>query len=170
MPFLALFCVGPCLEYDKYSVAHSMNSLTIGICWVDSFFAHWIVATTRTSNVRGERGKYGPAHVPERVMTYDIHRSALSVPQVQRKASFPLAGFHILIPPVIQSSQMTSNPGSIQVATPNRFSKMPANQATNLNHLLNFTLPPRQTRPLSSLPRRSRKVGNVQGVWNKERE
>ncbi|KAF8973496.1 hypothetical protein BDZ97DRAFT_1900339 [Flammula alnicola] len=64
---------------------------------------------------------------------------------------------------------MTSTPGSIQVTTPKRLSKMPANQPTNLNHLLNFTLPPRQTRPLTSLPRRSRKVGNVQGVWNKER-
>ncbi|PPQ79883.1 hypothetical protein CVT25_002939 [Psilocybe cyanescens] len=64
---------------------------------------------------------------------------------------------------------MTSNPGSIQETTPKRLSKMPSNQAVNLNHLLNFTLPPRQARPLTSLPRRSRKTGTVQGVWNKER-
>ena len=65
--------------------------------------------------------------------------------------------------------QMTSVPGSIQVTTSKRLSKMPANQAVNLNHLLNFTLPPRQPRPLSSLPRRSRKSGTAQGGWNKER-
>ncbi|KAG6873830.1 hypothetical protein C0995_010442 [Termitomyces sp. Mi166 len=39
----------------------------------------------------------------------------------------------------------------------------------NLNHLLNFTLPPRQARPPVNLPRRSRKTGTQQGVWNKER-
>jgi hypothetical protein len=64
---------------------------------------------------------------------------------------------------------MTSSPGYNQV-TPRRLSKVPATQAMNLNHLLNFSLPPRQTRPVSSIPRRSRKTGNVQGVWNKERE
>ncbi|KAJ7665097.1 hypothetical protein DFH06DRAFT_1390456 [Mycena polygramma] len=51
--------------------------------------------------------------------------------------------------------------------TPRRASKMASNQ--NLNHLLNFTLPPRQTQPPPSLPRRSRKTGTHQGVWNKER-
>ncbi|KAF9556400.1 hypothetical protein CPC08DRAFT_711230 [Agrocybe pediades] len=64
---------------------------------------------------------------------------------------------------------MSSNPGSVQVTTPKRLSKMPSNQAVNLNHLLNFTLPPRQARPMTSLPRRSRKTGTVHGVWNKER-
>ncbi|PFH52336.1 hypothetical protein AMATHDRAFT_140553 [Amanita thiersii Skay4041] len=48
-------------------------------------------------------------------------------------------------------------------------SKMASSQETNLNHLLNFTLPPRQSRPLTNLPRRSRKTGNIHGVWNKER-
>ncbi|KAJ7455923.1 hypothetical protein B0H11DRAFT_2066296 [Mycena galericulata] len=51
--------------------------------------------------------------------------------------------------------------------TPRRASKMASNQS--LNHLLNFTLPPRQTQPPPSLPRRSRKTGTQQGVWNKER-
>ncbi|KAF7337723.1 RING finger domain protein [Mycena sanguinolenta] len=51
--------------------------------------------------------------------------------------------------------------------TPRRASKMASNQS--LNHLLNFTLPPRQTQPPPSLPRRSRKTGTHQGVWNKER-
>ncbi|KAJ7146307.1 hypothetical protein C8R44DRAFT_757118 [Mycena epipterygia] len=50
---------------------------------------------------------------------------------------------------------------------PRRASKMSSNQ--DLNHLLNFTLPPRQTQPPPSLPRRSRKTGTHQGVWNKER-
>lgn len=38
----------------------------------------------------------------------------------------------------------------------------------NLNHLLNFSLPPRQARTLQSIPRRSRKTGTQHGVWNKE--
>ncbi|KAG9222420.1 hypothetical protein CCMSSC00406_0002755 [Pleurotus cornucopiae] len=55
-----------------------------------------------------------------------------------------------------------------QASTPKRPSKMPSNQNLNLNHLLNFTLPPRQTQPANNLPRRSRKTAN-HGVWNKER-
>ncbi|KAJ7070552.1 hypothetical protein C8F01DRAFT_1206344 [Mycena amicta] len=51
--------------------------------------------------------------------------------------------------------------------TPRRASKMASNQ--NLNHLLSFTLPPRQTQPPPSLPRRSRKTGTNHGIWNKER-
>jgi hypothetical protein len=43
--------------------------------------------------------------------------------------------------------------------------KMASSQS--LNHLLNFSLPPRQAQPV---PRRSRKYGTQQGVWNKERE
>ncbi|KZT30947.1 hypothetical protein NEOLEDRAFT_1126631 [Neolentinus lepideus HHB14362 ss-1] len=43
---------------------------------------------------------------------------------------------------------------------------MTGNQS--LNHLLNFTLPPRQSQ-VQSLPRRSRRTGTQQGVWNKER-
>ncbi|EAU92302.1 alkylbase DNA N-glycosylase [Coprinopsis cinerea okayama7 len=66
---------------------------------------------------------------------------------------------------------MTSNAASDQQpnSQPKRMNKMASNQTINLNHLLNFTLPPRQTRPLNSIPRRSRKTGNVHGVWNKER-
>ncbi|CAA7268033.1 unnamed protein product [Cyclocybe aegerita] len=63
---------------------------------------------------------------------------------------------------------MTSTPGTVQVTTPKRVSKMPSNQV-NVNDLLNFTLPPRQSRPTTNLPRRSRKTGTAQGVWNKER-
>jgi hypothetical protein len=55
-----------------------------------------------------------------------------------------------------------------QSPTPKRASKMASSQS--LNHLLNFTLPPRQSQPPQSLPRRSRKHGTHQGVWNKERE
>jgi len=64
---------------------------------------------------------------------------------------------------------MTSTPSS-QPLTPKRLAKMPANQALNVNDLLNFTLPPRQQRPFSNVPRRSRKTGTTQSVWNKERE
>ncbi|KAF9532079.1 hypothetical protein CPB83DRAFT_786052 [Crepidotus variabilis] len=65
---------------------------------------------------------------------------------------------------------MTSTPGSVRAQnTPKRLAKMPSNQAVNVNDLLNFTLPPRQHRPPTSLPRRSRKIGTAQGVWNKER-
>ncbi|RDB29105.1 putative RING finger protein P8B7.23 [Hypsizygus marmoreus] len=61
---------------------------------------------------------------------------------------------------------MTSTPAA-QPTTPKRVSKMASTQ--NMNHLLNFTLPPRQARPPVNLPRRSRKTGTQQGVWNKER-
>lgn len=44
---------------------------------------------------------------------------------------------------------------------------MAANQS--LNHLLNFSLPPRQSHTVQSIPRRSRRTGTQQGVWNKER-
>ncbi|KAG5647670.1 hypothetical protein DXG03_008393 [Asterophora parasitica] len=60
---------------------------------------------------------------------------------------------------------MTSTP--LQPATPKRVQKMASSQ--NVNHLLNFTLPPRHARPPVNLPRRSRKTGTQQGVWNKER-
>ncbi|KAI0041901.1 hypothetical protein FA95DRAFT_1682920 [Auriscalpium vulgare] len=51
-------------------------------------------------------------------------------------------------------------------STPKRTSKSASSQS--LNHLLNFTLPPRQTQ-IQSLPRRSRRNGPQYGVWNKER-
>ncbi|KAF7302950.1 RING finger domain protein [Mycena kentingensis (nom. inval.)] len=51
--------------------------------------------------------------------------------------------------------------------SPRRAAKMASNQ--NLNHLLSFTLPPRQTQPPPSIPRRSRKTGSQHGIWNKER-
>ncbi|EJF67079.1 hypothetical protein DICSQDRAFT_142653 [Dichomitus squalens LYAD-421 SS1] len=47
-----------------------------------------------------------------------------------------------------------------------RSSKAPAQ---SLNHLLNFSLPPRQSHHNQSIPRRARKIGNQYGVWNKER-
>ena len=52
--------------------------------------------------------------------------------------------------------------------TPKRVAKSASTQS--LNHLLNFSLPPRQTQQVQSLPRRSRRHGTTQGVWNKERE
>jgi hypothetical protein len=58
---------------------------------------------------------------------------------------------------------MTTSSGPT-ATTPKRASKM---SNLNMNHLLNFTLPPRQIQPL---PRRSRKAGTHQVAWNKERE
>ena len=49
-------------------------------------------------------------------------------------------------------------------------SRKAASKPESLNHLLNFTLPPRQTQHLQPIPRRSRKTGNQNGVWNKERK
>ena len=53
-----------------------------------------------------------------------------------------------------------------QSATSKRPGKMASSQS--LNHLLNFTLPPRQTHQYQSMPRRKRTTN--QQVWNKERE
>ncbi|KAF9446115.1 hypothetical protein P691DRAFT_777087, partial [Macrolepiota fuliginosa MF-IS2] len=64
---------------------------------------------------------------------------------------------------------MSGPPTVDQPLTHKRMAKMASNQSANLNHLLNFTLPPRQTRSLQSIPRRSRQTGTIQGVWNKER-
>lgn len=65
---------------------------------------------------------------------------------------------------------MTTRGAAQQIApsTPKRPSKTASSQS--LNHLLNFSLPPRQTHQLQSLPRRSRRHGANQAVWNKERE
>ncbi|TFK81656.1 hypothetical protein K466DRAFT_531537 [Polyporus arcularius HHB13444] len=55
-------------------------------------------------------------------------------------------------------------------ASPNQNNKRSSKtSAQSLNHLLNFTLPPRQSHNLTSLPRRARKTGNSHGIWNKER-
>ncbi|EKM61388.1 uncharacterized protein PHACADRAFT_247951 [Phanerochaete carnosa HHB-10118-sp] len=50
--------------------------------------------------------------------------------------------------------------------TPKRNSKMASGQS--LNHLLNFSLPPRQSQQYQNLPRR-RKPGTHTAVWNRER-
>ncbi|KAJ3890417.1 hypothetical protein GG344DRAFT_77862 [Lentinula edodes] len=63
---------------------------------------------------------------------------------------------------------MTSPP-SLTQTTPKRTAKMASASAQNFNHLLNFSLPPRQRQPLSNLPRRSRRTGASHGIWNKER-
>ncbi|KAL5519640.1 hypothetical protein ACEPAH_1323 [Sanghuangporus vaninii] len=48
-----------------------------------------------------------------------------------------------------------------------RSNKMSGGQS--INHLLNFSLPPRQTNSLQSLPRRSKRTTPGYGVWNKEK-
>ena len=62
-----------------------------------------------------------------------------------------------------QRTTHSSNP-----PTPKRVAKSAS--SPSLNHLLNFSLPPRQTHQVQSIPRRSRRHGTTQGVWNKERE
>jgi hypothetical protein len=62
-----------------------------------------------------------------------------------------------------QGTTRSTNP-----PTPKRVTKSASSQS--LNHLLNFSLPPRQSHQVQSLPRRSRRHGTTQGVWNKERE
>jgi hypothetical protein len=54
----------------------------------------------------------------------------------------------------------------VQATAPQRPPKMASNQS--LNHLLNFTLPPRQIQP-QIVPRRSKKAVHS-AVWNKESE
>ncbi|KAI5120586.1 hypothetical protein M0805_002536 [Coniferiporia weirii] len=58
-------------------------------------------------------------------------------------------------------------PAATAVTGSKRSGKMASGQS--LNHLLNFTLPPRQTHALQSIPRRSRKTASGYGVWNKEK-
>ena len=68
-------------------------------------------------------------------------------------------------PTIIMAAQSTTRPSN--PPTPKRVAK---SASQSLNHLLNFSLPPRQTQQVQSLPRRSRRHGTTQGVWNKERE
>jgi hypothetical protein len=69
-------------------------------------------------------------------------------------------------PTITMADQSTNRPSN--PSTPKRVAKSASSQS--LNHLLNFSLPPRQTHQAQSLPRRSRRHGTTQGVWNKERE
>jgi hypothetical protein len=69
-------------------------------------------------------------------------------------------------PTIIMAAQGTTRPSN--PPTPKRVAKSASSQS--LNHLLNFSLPPRQTQQVQSLPRRSRRHGTTHGVWNKERE
>ncbi|GJE87690.1 RING-finger domain-containing protein [Phanerochaete sordida] len=60
---------------------------------------------------------------------------------------------------------MSTVPVSSGIPTPKRNTKMPAN---SLDHLLNFSLPPRQSQQYQNHPRR-RKPGTPAAVWNRER-
>lgn len=63
---------------------------------------------------------------------------------------------------------MTTQQPTTQSTGPN--AKRPAKMASSqsLNHLLNFSLPPRQVHQYNNAPRR-RKQGQNQTTWNKER-
>ena len=63
------------------------------------------------------------------------------------------------------------NPSAAPHPTANNQSKRSGKAPSqSLNHLLNFSLPPRQSHYNQSIPRRTRRTGNQHGVWNKERE
>ena len=128
---------------------------------LSDFFAIRMVVVWISARTRARVTFESPCMV--KVNDHDIGRW---LPQrFPLKGSEPLHTIRSLSP---SSYPMTSAP-ILQPNTPSRASKMAANQFVNLNHLLNFTLPPRQTRPLNNIPRRSRKSGTSQGVWNKER-
>jgi hypothetical protein len=59
-----------------------------------------------------------------------------------------------------------SSSESVRIATPKRVAKMASTQS--LNHLLNFTLPPRQTHFAQNFPRRGKKPSSYQPTWNQE--
>ncbi|KAI0660504.1 hypothetical protein C8Q70DRAFT_55595 [Cubamyces menziesii] len=62
------------------------------------------------------------------------------------------------------------NPSAAPHPTANNQSKRSGKAPSqSLNHLLNFSLPPRQSHYNQSIPRRTRRTGNQHGVWNKER-
>ncbi|KAH9937357.1 uncharacterized protein B0H18DRAFT_1091569 [Fomitopsis serialis] len=64
----------------------------------------------------------------------------------------------------MSTQPLSSTPPS---SKPKRSSKMASSQS--LTHLLNFTLPPRQSHHNQSLPRRTRRSNAHPAVWNKER-
>ncbi|KAI0375437.1 hypothetical protein BV20DRAFT_960589 [Pilatotrama ljubarskyi] len=54
-------------------------------------------------------------------------------------------------------------------ASHNQGKRAGKSSSQSLNHLLNFSLPPRQSQYNQSIPRRARRTGNQHGIWNKER-
>lgn len=79
-------------------------------------------------------------------------------------AALKQASYGLLQMSFQKRSNTTDKPGMIPLSTtPKRGSS-----TQSLNHLLNFTLPPRQTQ--QTLPRRNRRTNGSSLVWNKERE
>ena len=66
----------------------------------------------------------------------------------------------------VSPMQVSSSPPKPK---PKRNNTKMATGRQSLNDMLNFSLPPRQTH-VQSIPRRSRRTGNQQGIWNKESE
>ena len=81
------------------------------------------------------------------------------VSQRQRRRS-------LSVPPPARPLSM-SNAVSHTTSPNNKRSSKTA-PTTSINHLLNFSLPPRQTHP-AALPRRSRKTAQHGAAYNKER-
>lgn len=65
---------------------------------------------------------------------------------------------------------MITPTNTTHTAAANQTKRSSKPSAQSLNHLLNFTLPPRQTHYNQGIPRRARKTGGHHNVWNKERE
>jgi len=67
-----------------------------------------------------------------------------------------------------QTSNTTHRSGLITPSQTSKRSSSRMSSTQSLNHLLSFTLPPRQSP--QNLPRRTRKTNGSNQVWNKERE
>ncbi|KAI0652306.1 hypothetical protein C8Q79DRAFT_1005515 [Trametes meyenii] len=61
------------------------------------------------------------------------------------------------------------NPATTHHSANNQSKRAGKAPSQSLNHLLNFSLPPRQSQYNQSIPRRARRTGNQHGIWNKER-
>ena len=67
-----------------------------------------------------------------------------------------------------QATNTTDKPRLITSPSTPKKSSSKMSSTQSLNHLLNFTLPPRQTP--QNLPRRNRRANGSNQVWNKERK
>ena len=71
----------------------------------------------------------------------------------------------------VSSQSIMITPANTTPAGNSNQTKRAAQTSTqSLNHLLNFSLPPRQAHYPQSIPRRARRTGGNHHVWNKERE
>jgi hypothetical protein len=131
----------PCMNCSKLH--------TMCICGIEGFpFSHGGWKGARVRNLRSDSGI-----VLSNSLTVAVFLPLLSLREGRN-------------PTITMADQSTTHPSN--PSTPKRVAKSAS--SLSLNHLLNFSLPPRQIHQAQSLPRRSRRHGTTQGVWNKERE